>query len=236
MWRPTSTCVCAGAARAGARARARRKVVSAARARSRAPSRPFPPPAHPHPQALPREENPLFASVAQFCEAVGINDPLTNVYLTTSAELQPPMGLWLALVALATVGGLVWDPELGNLVRRAPPPKEGKEHEAAALDGAPFIVGIVTLLKQLHPAVTDDFVSHVGQYLRSMVGATTGALVTKAAVDGPKSDALREAARAPPGLPRDAATLLLLLQQVCRVAHVPDRVLHAAVPAPLLNA
>jgi WASH complex subunit strumpellin len=186
--------------------------------------------------ALPREENPLLASAAGMCEAVGLTDALTAVYLTVDAALQPPLGLWLALVAIAAAERLAWDTELGNLVaRRAAGGKEPPPDAAlpAGLDGAPLVAGFATLLKQLHPAVTDDFVAHVAQYLRSTVGATTGAAVVRAAADGPRSDALKECARAPPALPRDAFTLLLLLQQVARVAHVPERVLAAALPSVL---
>lgn len=99
----------------------------------------------------------------------------------------------------------------------------------AALDGAPLVCGFVTLLKQMHPAVTTEFVDALGQYVRSVVLGTTGAAVA-AAASGSASDAKAVAARAP-ALPAEVYALLVLLWQVCRVAKVPDRVLHGAVPA-----
>ena len=81
-----------------------------------------------------------------------------------------------------------------------------------------------------HPAVTDDFVGHMSQYIRANVLATLGAAVQSS----DKKDAAAVAARAPTLEPQVYA-LLLLLQQVGRVAHVPDRVIHAALPPFILQ-
>ena len=203
----------------------------------------FKPEAH----ALPEDDNPLLASAAQYCEATGINDPLTNVYVTPDGALQARAGVWLTLVAVALAPRLVWDPEMGNLVRRgvgsgaggagdpkAPPLAAPYAYPLdASLDGAPLVCGFVTLLKQMHPAVTTEFVEALGQYIRSVVLGTTGAAVS-AAAGGSGADAKALAAKAP-ALPSEVYALLVLLWQVVRVARVPDRVLHAAVPAYLLN-
>lgn len=37
------------------------------------------------------------------------------------------------------------------------------------VDGTPFVVGTVTLLKQFHSECTRDFLALLGQYLRSLV-------------------------------------------------------------------
>lgn len=157
------------------------------------------------------------------------------------------MGLWLTLVALTLAPRLVWDPEMGNLVRRggpevtgpSAPGPGGKDGPPAplppGLDGGPLVAGFVTLLKQLHPAVLDDLFAHLGQYLRSVLHATVASAVTAAATDGPKSTAATEIARAPPALPPDVYALLLLLRLVAQVARVPDRDLHVCVPAYLLH-
>ena len=42
---------------------------------------------------------------------------------------------------------------------------------AEPLDGAPFVVGIITLLKQFHSENTDQFLALLGQYVRSLVEA-----------------------------------------------------------------
>ena len=69
---------------------------------------------------------------------------------------------------------------------------------------------------QLHPSVTNDWLAAVSQYLRAAVYA---------AAAGPK----------PGAVPPDCVTLVILLQQVCRVMRLPERILHSHVPAYLLD-
>ena len=173
--------------------------------------------------ALPAEDSPLLAQTAAYCEATGINDPLTNVYLQAEPALQPCVGLWLTVLLAAASPRLVHDREFGSIVSRK---------AADSIDGGPLIAGVVTLLKQMHPSVTEDLLAHAGQYVRSVVHATIGATVAASATT---KAADKELARAAPTLPAEVVTFVLLLQQVARVAHVPDRVLHAHVPAHLLD-
>jgi WASH complex subunit strumpellin len=175
--------------------------------------------AHP----LPDEENPLIAQVAKYCESAGINDPLTNIYLNVEAQLQPPMGLWLALLSVAEVPRFTWDRDFGTFVRRK---------AVDGIDGAPFIAGVVTLLKQMHPKVTDDYFGFLGQYLRSIVH-THPSIGTAASAS--TSSALKELSKSVPSLSIDTVNLILLAQQVARVAHVPERVLHSHVPPYLFD-
>jgi len=42
------------------------------------------------------------------------------------------------------------------------------------LDGAPFIAGTVTLLKQFHSENTERFFALLGQYVRSAIASTHG--------------------------------------------------------------
>ena len=44
-----------------------------------------------------------------------------------------------------------------------------KKPGADLLDGAPFVTGIFTLLKQFHSEITDQFLAVMGQYVRSLV-------------------------------------------------------------------
>jgi hypothetical protein len=194
--------------------------------------------------ALPGEGNPLLAAAAQYCEAVGLNDPLANVYLTPEPALQPPAGLWLTLLAISLAPLLVWSRAGGNLIRRGGEAgkvwaglasRDGGLTQAlgypieACVDGPVLVAGVVVLLKQLHPAVTDDFVGHMGQYIRASVAATVGAAVGSS----DKKDAAALASK-PPSLEPQVYALLVLLAQVAQVAHIPDRVLHAAIPPVLL--
>lgn len=42
------------------------------------------------------------------------------------------------------------------------------------LDGPPFIVGTLTLIRQYHTDNLDKFIALMGQYVRAMVVATSG--------------------------------------------------------------
>lgn len=172
---------------------------------------------------LPSESNPLLAQTALYCESTGINDPLTNIYLSVEPALQPCMGVWLTLFIIAQAPRLGYDKEFGSLIRRKP---------MDTIDGGAFVTGIATLLKQMHPSVTDDLFAHMGQYIRSIIHSTIGTAVSTASA-GSKGE--KELAKAPPQLPIDVVTSLLILQQLGRVAHIPERVIHNHVPAYLFD-
>lgn len=38
-----------------------------------------------------------------------------------------------------------------------------------AFDGSPFVVGIITILKQFHASITQQFLAYLGQYVRSFI-------------------------------------------------------------------
>jgi WASH complex subunit strumpellin len=161
---------------------------------------------------MPDASNQLLPQLARYTAAAGIDDPLTNIYVTH--EQQPFVGLFLTLLAIGVAPRLVYDREFGCLVRRK---------ATDPVDGAPLVAGIVTLLKQLHPSVTDDWLGYMGQYVNATVAAALPAPGTPAAVKTPAT------------APADTVTLLLLVQHVCSVARIPDRVRHAHVPAYLFD-
>lgn len=144
----------------------------------------------------------LLPETARYCEAAGINDPLTNIYVTT--EPQPFIGVWLAELCIHQIPRYQYDREMGVLVRRK---------VAETVDGAPFVAGLVTFLKQLHPTITDDWFAYIGQQARSSIHASVGLH-----------------AKVQP-IPPDTVSLILLMQHVGRVAGVPERILHSYVPA-----
>lgn len=40
------------------------------------------------------------------------------------------------------------------------------------IDSAPFVVGMITVLKQFHSEYTEQFLACCGQYVRSLIEAT----------------------------------------------------------------
>ena len=150
--------------------------------------------------AIPDRDSVLLPAVAAFTTAAGFTDPLTTIYITT--EPQPFMGLWLALLCAVQIGRFGFDREFGTLVRRK---------AAEPVDGAPLAAGLATLLKQLHPTVTADWLAYMGQYIRTSLFAAVGAAKPAAA-------------------PPEATLLLLLVQHVAGVARIADSVVHAHLP------
>ena len=108
----------------------------------------------------------------QYLESTGQHDPTTKVYIT--CDPQPHIALWLTALVFAYLPKFQYDRDFGTgcehgdggaaclgvchsqccwcgradtLVRRK------SSHQ---IDGAPFILGLATILKQLHPSVTQQ--------------------------------------------------------------------------------
>lgn len=94
----------------------------------------------------PAGNNPVLANVTKYLEACGMNDPLTKIYITS--EPLDSFPVFLFALVLEHLPHLTYDPNFGSLVKR-------KSHYH--LDGAPLLVGLVTILKQLHPSYTTQF-------------------------------------------------------------------------------
>jgi hypothetical protein len=138
----------------------------------------------------------------------------------------------LDLVIFCQISRFSYDREFGTLVRRKPvEPVDGAPLVAGTQPSFVFVyifsliivsplvgmlAGIATLLKQLHPSVTNDWLAAVAQFLRASVYSAA-------------------ASAKPTPVPQDAVSLVILLQQVCRVMRLPERILHSHVPAYLLD-
>ncbi|RYG56480.1 hypothetical protein EON66_02805, partial [archaeon] len=159
-------------------------------------------------EEYPMPDRSFLASVATYCESAGINDPLANIYIML--EQNPFVGMWLSLLCVYQISRFEFDAEFGSLLRR---------RSAEGVDGGPLAAGIATYLKQLNPSVTSDWLSHMGQFVRSSVVTTVG-----------------ESSKASTAsVPTETINLVLLMQHVARLAHIPDRVLHTFVPSYLFD-
>jgi WASH complex subunit strumpellin len=120
----------------------------------RDPSRPYP-----------KEDNPLMSELTSYLESAGISSPLTKIYITTKKLQHVPLIVFL--VVTANLPKLTYVKSVGELVCKKP---------AEPLDGAPFVAGAVTLLKQFHSENTDQFFALLGQYVRSMIASAQGSV------------------------------------------------------------
>jgi WASH complex subunit strumpellin len=49
-----------------------------------------------------------------------------------------------------------------------------KPKDKNSVDAIPFVVGVITLLKQFHSVYTQQFLAYLGQYVRSLINITIG--------------------------------------------------------------
>lgn len=151
------------------------------------------------PESKPYPGNPLLPNLSDFLETAGINNPITKIYITT----EPLEGLpcLLFLFVLAQVMRLEWSPALNTMVSTA---KNGN------LDGAPLVVGVITILKQFHSSHTHTFLGYLGQYVRSNISAS-----------GDKATAL----------PASVSKVLLFLEEFCKFNSMSRKAIDAIVPS-----
>eukprot|EP00300_Choanocystis_sp_HF-7_P005246 c13971_g1_i1.p1 GENE.c13971_g1_i1~~c13971_g1_i1.p1 ORF type:complete len:1115 (+),score=343.04 c13971_g1_i1:206-3346(+) len=109
------------------------------------------------------DDNPILSEVSKYLDWAGISDPFSKIYLTSESLEQLP--LLVFLVVVSQMAKLQYEPRLCSLVC-----KDRRE----ALDGPPFVVGVITLLKQFHSSHTRTFLEYLGQYLRSHIVSAFG--------------------------------------------------------------
>ena len=84
-----------------------------------------------------------------------------------------------------------------------------------AVDGAPLIVGVATILKQFHPGQTLKFLGYLGQFARSTLDFVLG---------DPKIQ------NSGAGMPYEVVNALLFIDHFARFANIPSTVLNSFVP------
>ena len=140
---------------------------------------------HPYPDPA----NPLLSTLASYLEVSGKSNPLETIYITSPP--LPELPLMVFLFVLSVLPQMDYDPRLDTFVC---PSKK------VPLDGAPFVVGIVTLLKQYHSSHTTVFLQFMGQFVRaSMAEALLG----------------RRGKGVGPVFGREVRAVLLFLSQFC---------------------
>ena len=158
------------------------------------------------PNEKPYPGNPLLPDVSRYLETAGINSPITKIYITTDALEGLPCLMFLFV--LAQLQHLSWSRKLSTLMCN---------NKNQPLDGAPLVVGVITLLKQFHSSHTHTFLAYCGQYVRAMISAQAAAAAS--GISGGK------------GIPPHCVTVLLFLEEFCKsVPTHPSP--HARPPAP----
>ena len=161
--------------------------------------------ADPEKHPYPSMHSHLLPELTRHAEAAGLGDPLSKIYSTATA--LPWFGMYLGCVVLYALPLMQYDGELATLVpaRRAKTP----------IDGMAFAVGVGTVLRQLHPAVTKQALAFLGHFVRSSLYESFNT--------------------SKPSCPEDIPKLLWLVLQLQARAAIPLAVLHEYFPPHILS-
>eukprot|EP00736_Rhodelphis_marinus_P001211 Rmarinus@m.276 len=147
----------------------------------------------------PGDQTSVLSKLSTFLTTSGLSSPLTQIYITTEPLPDLPLVMFLFIVAM--LPSLQYDKNLAALVCKKSEP----------LDGAPFVCGILTILKQFHSTHTQHVLAYLGQYVR--------AYITNA------SDSKMQS------LPTEVVNVLIFLEDFCRHSNTSRQMLEAYVPA-----
>jgi WASH complex subunit strumpellin len=136
----------------------------------------------------------LLEELSQYLETAGINDPYTKIYITTDPVDNLSCLLFLFVVAQASK--FQYSDHLSIIMHKK---------DKRPFDSTPFVVGVITLLKQFHSSVTQRFLSYLGQYIRAFTNISLQR--------DPKSV----------DLPEECISVLLYLEQFCKLSNMDLR-------------
>ncbi|RHY11218.1 hypothetical protein DYB36_005983 [Aphanomyces astaci] len=145
----------------------------------------------------------VLVELNKYLETMGATDPYSKIFITMNEPLDKLSALFLLFV-LAYMPKLQYDDQCGALKRVGTNP----------VDGAPLILGLSTIFKQFHPSYTEQFVSYVGQYVRSTISE----------------------AKTTDHLPPNVLNVLIFLQHFARVTKLKPSILHTHIPAYVFDA
>jgi len=141
----------------------------------------------------------ILTETAKYMENIGLNDPLSKIYITVDLIFDFASFLFLSVVK--QILRFTFDAFLGNR-----PTKKGRE----LIDDTVFAVGVVTILKQFHYSVTTEFLSLIGQYIKSLI-----------------FDSLDQSQK---GYPAEAQKMLLFVDVLTRFGNFPPDMISEYIP------
>ena len=168
--------------------------------------------------AYPGRVTTILSDISVYLETSGINNPLTKIYITTQPLDHFPLVTFL--FTLHSLHHLHYNHRRSTLEnnRQAKPPVH--------IDGAPLIIGIISLLKQFHSVHLHTYLGYLGQYVRAHissaggVGGTVGggAAAGKGGVGGV-------------GGKDEVSVVLLFLEEFTKFSHVSRKAIDAMLPS-----
>lgn len=153
----------------------------------------------------PGEDNPLLSELTRYLETAGIHDPYTKIYITTSSLEGFPVLMFLFVAS--QMPKFTYNRSLKTIMAQKPKDK-------GSVDAIPFVVGVITLLKQFHSVYTQQFLAYLGQYVRSLINITVG---------GDDKGRTQD-------YPVEVVNILLFLEEFCRYSKMDRKVVEGYLP------
>lgn len=104
----------------------------------------------------PSEDNPVMAELTTYLDAAGIGNPLNKIYITTKRISH--FSMLCFLFTISQLQKLQYSKPLCGLISKK---------ITEPVDSHPFVIGMITLLKQFHSFETESYIALIGQYIRS---------------------------------------------------------------------
>jgi len=104
------------------------------------------------------EEVSLLSEMDQYLETSGMADPLEKIYITNRP--LPQLGLFFFLFVIHHANRFKYDQNIDSLIRA---------QKNDQIDGIPFVVGIITVLKQFNIHQRRMFLRYMGQYVKMII-------------------------------------------------------------------
>eukprot|EP01063_Lacrimia_lanifica_P030284 TRINITY_DN4794_c0_g1_i1.p1 TRINITY_DN4794_c0_g1~~TRINITY_DN4794_c0_g1_i1.p1 ORF type:complete len:1175 (+),score=547.54 TRINITY_DN4794_c0_g1_i1:144-3668(+) len=153
---------------------------------------------------------PILPELRYYLDKAGVGNPYTQVYVT--AEPVNHLTFILVLFVICHLGRFQYDPQSDSLVSK---------RKDDGIDGVPFVVGLVTILKQFHSDEKDAFVGYLCQYVRVLM-------------DGLETSQQKLKEKDKEILPSDVCVCLLFLEMFCKYADVDKKLVGNLIPPYLL--
>jgi WASH complex subunit strumpellin len=162
-------------------------------------------------------DNPILPEVSKYLDGAGMNDPFAKIYITNADPLDG-FAIVLLYLVISNCEKLTWNHNFCTLMAKKAPDGLMSKGGTYPIDGAPLVVGIATVLKQLHVSISRQFFGLLGQYIRCNVKAAF-ANKTK-----------------PATLSVEVLTILLFVDQYCKFTKTSRKEMEYFIPAYLFNA
>ncbi|KAI2805344.1 hypothetical protein RDWZM_008639 [Blomia tropicalis] len=111
------------------------------------------------------DESPLLYELSNYLEYNGITDTLSKVFI--HKRLPPHLDTILLLLLASQMSKFVYVKEISGLTSSNASLKSGE-----AIDGVPYVIGILTLLRQFHVELANRFLKLCSQFVNAWINAS----------------------------------------------------------------